>query len=372
MMVVEAEVYVSRHPPSEPPAGERIALECVERAVVPRQDVGLQTRPALGDVRQQLVEARRRAVVGAARQQVRVGGGIPTEREDRPPRRQHRLPREPEVVGRVLDAVEAVCLLDAPAVPSRFENGGPRLIGDVRDGTRDGAVHEVTSPGRSARLTKYAIASGIPRNNIAARTTRRRWITPRLAEVIAEPGQRDDKGSHAEHGADDEVAVAHRRGADDDVGEQKGRRHFPREKDRKRAVAFERPRHFDDALTAPAFDAPQPQPAADCESRRGARQAPGHRIGGAKPRTKGDTGRGNQQDDRNHHQSKDHEGPDDDGEGVPRVAMRLQPRTELLQVDGRDRDPLPEHQQQARRDDERRRAKPHDRTAGTHAGHPGR
>ena len=60
MAIVEAEPDAARHPPAEPPSRERIALERVERAVVPGQDVAAQVRAPAGDEREQLVEPRRR------------------------------------------------------------------------------------------------------------------------------------------------------------------------------------------------------------------------------------------------------------------------------------------------------------------------
>ena len=70
MVVVEAEADASRHAPAQAPARERIALERVERAVVPRQDVAPQVRAPLRDEGQQLVEPRRSAVVRFARKQI--------------------------------------------------------------------------------------------------------------------------------------------------------------------------------------------------------------------------------------------------------------------------------------------------------------
>ena len=46
MMVVEAEAHAARRAPTEPPARQRFALERVERAVIPHQDVDTQLRDA--------------------------------------------------------------------------------------------------------------------------------------------------------------------------------------------------------------------------------------------------------------------------------------------------------------------------------------
>ena len=85
MTVVKPEPHASRHSPSEPPSRERIALERVERSVVPRQDVATKVRATSCDIREQLVEPRRRVrrLGGDAREQIDVGHDVPAQNEDR-------------------------------------------------------------------------------------------------------------------------------------------------------------------------------------------------------------------------------------------------------------------------------------------------
>ena len=59
MTIVEAESHVRVHPPAQPPSRQRVALERVERGVVPDQDVAAKLRPLSRDEREQLVESRR-------------------------------------------------------------------------------------------------------------------------------------------------------------------------------------------------------------------------------------------------------------------------------------------------------------------------
>ena len=118
MVVVEAESHLSGHPPAEPPSRQRIAFERVERRVIPDEDVAAQLRALSHDEGEQFVEAGWRGVwwLRLIGQEIEVGLDVPPDDEDRMARLQQRLPRPPEVVGRVLHAAEAIGALHAPAV----------------------------------------------------------------------------------------------------------------------------------------------------------------------------------------------------------------------------------------------------------------
>ena len=60
MAIVELEADAARHPPAKPPSRERIALERVERSVIPDEDVATKLRAAPDHEREQLVEPGRR------------------------------------------------------------------------------------------------------------------------------------------------------------------------------------------------------------------------------------------------------------------------------------------------------------------------
>ena len=122
MMIVEPETNASRHPPSEPPSRQRIALERVERAVVPRQDVAAKVRASSCDMREQLVEPRRRVRRRAARVQIDVRRDIPAQTEHGLAGAEQGLPDQAEVVGRVLNAIETGRALDAPAVSAGLDD----------------------------------------------------------------------------------------------------------------------------------------------------------------------------------------------------------------------------------------------------------
>ena len=125
MVIVEPESHAARHPPSQPPARERIAFERVERAVVPRQDVTPKVRASPRDIRQQLIEPRRRLRFVwrlRARQQIGVGGDVPAQAEHALARVEQRPPDKTEIVGGVLNAVKPRRAVDAPAVPARLDD----------------------------------------------------------------------------------------------------------------------------------------------------------------------------------------------------------------------------------------------------------
>ena len=130
-MIVEPESDASRHAPSEPPSRERIAFERVERAVVPRQDVAPELRTAADDIRHQLVQARRR--LGRIRpcrirHQVGMSRNIPTQAEHALAGVQQRPSGQAKVICRVLDAVEALSALHAPAISARLNDQSAGLV----------------------------------------------------------------------------------------------------------------------------------------------------------------------------------------------------------------------------------------------------
>src|SRR5262245_41707489 len=87
MTIVESEANVGMRSPPELPSRPWIAFECVERGVVPDQDVAAQLRPPLGDERKQCVESGWRLFVsGGGREQVHTGEDVPAKNEDRPAR----------------------------------------------------------------------------------------------------------------------------------------------------------------------------------------------------------------------------------------------------------------------------------------------
>src|SRR6188474_2094937 len=125
VVIVKPKLHTSWHPPSEPPSRERIAFERIQSAVVPRQDVATQARPPSCDRRKQLVEPRRRIRLvrhGDVRQEIGVGSDIPAQTEHSVARLQQSPPDEAEVLGRVLNAIEAGCALDTPAVFPWLDN----------------------------------------------------------------------------------------------------------------------------------------------------------------------------------------------------------------------------------------------------------
>ena len=159
----------SRHAPAEPPSRERIALERVEGAVVPRQDVATKCRPPSCDICEQLVEPRWRGRPSGwrdARQQIGVGVDIPAENEHRAAGVQQRPPHQPEIVGGILNAVEAVRALDSPAVSSWLDDRVDRR-----------------SCGRSARLISHASVSGTATNS--GRADQRAPATDRARRVVS-------------------------------------------------------------------------------------------------------------------------------------------------------------------------------------------
>ena len=124
VMVVEAEAHLARHAPAQSPPRQRIALEGVERRVIPDQHVAAELRTPAHDEGEQRVESSRRIGhrrVGAG-QQIEVGLDVPADDEDRVARPQQRLARPAEVVGRVLDAAKAIGPIDAPAVVARLHD----------------------------------------------------------------------------------------------------------------------------------------------------------------------------------------------------------------------------------------------------------
>ena len=95
-----------RHP--QPPARQRLALERVDRAVVPRQDVATQLPGAAWSTNASSSSSRVGASV-ASRAGVEIDRGreVPAEDEDRVARVEQRASHQPEVVRGILDAVNA-------------------------------------------------------------------------------------------------------------------------------------------------------------------------------------------------------------------------------------------------------------------------
>jgi hypothetical protein len=116
-VVVETELNARRRPPSQPPLRQRIALEGVERAVVPDQDAAAQLWPAPRDVDQQFVQARGCVFGGRAREQVHAGVDIPAQDEHAVARGKERPPHQTKVIRAILNARKSIRALDAPAVP---------------------------------------------------------------------------------------------------------------------------------------------------------------------------------------------------------------------------------------------------------------
>ena len=166
MVIVKSESNAARHPPSEPPSRQRIALERVECAVVPRQDVAPKLWASSCDKRQQLVEPRRRVRRRDAGVQIDVGRDVPAQTEHGLAGAEQGLPDQAEVVGSILNAVKAGRALDAPAVLSRLDDSVWRVC-DVAFNTRGGADHSAGLNRRNARLISNASVSGTTTNSAA-------------------------------------------------------------------------------------------------------------------------------------------------------------------------------------------------------------
>ena len=121
---VEGEVQVPRHPPPEPQPGERIAFERVHGRIVPGQQIDLQQRRPPGDVPQQRRKHGRTVGGCFSRQQIGIGHGVPAEDEHRVPRAEHGFAHQPEIIRRILDAVEPVRTIHAPAVHAGLRDEG--------------------------------------------------------------------------------------------------------------------------------------------------------------------------------------------------------------------------------------------------------
>jgi hypothetical protein len=153
MVVVEAESDLTRHAPAEPPPRQRIALEGVERRVVPDQNVAAQLRAAADDVGEQRVEPRRRTRRrrGRVGQQVEIGLDVPPDDEDRMTGLEHRVAHPAEVVGGVLDAAEAIGAVHAPAIASRLDDRGhPLAAASVAHGGLTRGAHRRSSTAGNA------------------------------------------------------------------------------------------------------------------------------------------------------------------------------------------------------------------------------
>ena len=172
MTIVEAEMDAAMSAPPQAPSGPRVALERVERRVVPDQDVAMQAWLLAGDEPEQLVESRRfrlrlrlrRDFVRTRRgQQIHAREDVPAEDEHRAASAEQRLPDQPEIVGAVLHAVELVGALDAPAVLPRLDDGirGCVSADPTRDSLHAGLVR------RRARLISQARVSGTLTNSSA-------------------------------------------------------------------------------------------------------------------------------------------------------------------------------------------------------------
>src|SRR5688500_202333 len=125
MMIVKSKSNATRHAPAEPPSRQRIALERVESAVVPGQDVAAKLWPASRHVRKQLVEACWSVRWRATRIEIDAGRDIPAETEHGLSRVEQRLPHQSKVFRRVLDAIKGRRVVDAPAVSSRLNDHAP-------------------------------------------------------------------------------------------------------------------------------------------------------------------------------------------------------------------------------------------------------
>jgi hypothetical protein len=163
--IVKSKPYVPRHPPSQPPSRQRIALERVERSVVPRQNVAAKLGAATRDEGEQLRELAWRASGAATRLEIDRRRDIPAQHEHRVLRRQQRLLHEHEVVCRVLHAVKSVRTLDSPAVRARSDD--QRRGGVSADRRRAHADHTAGLARRSARFITHASVSGTETNTAA-------------------------------------------------------------------------------------------------------------------------------------------------------------------------------------------------------------
>ena len=169
MAVVEAEPDASRHAPAEPPSRERIALERVERGVVPGQDVAAKARSPPRDVREQLDRA------GSARPTPSAPGSDRRVAVMSQPRmntvcaRAEQAPAAPAGNSRRRpERSKAIRAIDAPAVPSGLDDRGRRRrMVSPACATRAVAISSAGLARRIARLISHAIVSGTAKNNAA-------------------------------------------------------------------------------------------------------------------------------------------------------------------------------------------------------------
>jgi hypothetical protein len=122
MVIVKSKPNAVRHPPSEPPSGQRIPLERIECPVVPREEIASKLWASMRNKGEQFVEPRRRVRRRRARVQIDVRADVPPETEHGLTGVQQRVPDEAEINCSVLNAVKPGRAIHTPAIFTRLDD----------------------------------------------------------------------------------------------------------------------------------------------------------------------------------------------------------------------------------------------------------